>query len=109
MKLCGEWTAYHDHMPGKGMSLRVSGQVCFNTGGWSVELKPREPQGFNPKMLLLDLVATQDGAQTDVETEVEASWSEQTDFEYDEVSIHVSGTPEGDPVEGKTIRVKDVH
>lgn len=110
MELCGEWTAIHDHMPGEPKTLRVAGQVCCQSGGWRADLTKSEPQGINQRVLLLDLAAIQDGeVQTDVQTTVDVEYSEATDAEYDEVTVHVKGTPEGEPVADKTVPVQIVH
>lgn len=52
---CTGWEAiHHQELPGPGV-LEVSGTCTFPTTGYSVTLRPREPQGTNPKDLLLDL------------------------------------------------------
>ncbi|WP_193047086.1 hypothetical protein [Mycolicibacterium baixiangningiae] len=109
MELIGEWTAFHDHMPGKPKTLTASGQAQFRTEGWSVAVRRSEPQGINPKMLLLELEATHDGGSPEALTTIDVTWTEETDFEYEQVAFTVLGSPEGDAVEGKTIDVKCVH
>ena len=45
---CGDWKAWHDNQPPGPKTLYVTGKCTFNTGGYSVQLKPHEPQGINP-------------------------------------------------------------
>lgn len=102
MELCGEWTAYHDRMPGKPPTLRVDGCCCFPTGGWQAELRDRQ-QGFNPRIRMLDLVVTPpQGPAPDVLTELSVHWEDQTDSEYDQVHMLVTG----DDAEGKLVQVE---
>ena len=71
------------------------------TGGYTVELRPHEPQGINPRDLLLDKVVVEPtGPVPDVITDVEVRYEEITDVEYDTVTI----LPDGPSVE-----VEDVH
>src|ERR671921_935687 len=53
---CSDWYAWHDHEPPGPATLRVTGKCEFRTTGYKVKLKRREPQGINPKDLLLDLI-----------------------------------------------------
>jgi hypothetical protein len=83
------WTAFHDHMPGKPRTLRVTGTVHAPTGGYEVELRLKQgAQGINPKDLLLelDVTAPQIGAP-EVLTDYTAEYVKETDFEYDTVSV----------------------
>jgi hypothetical protein len=103
MKFCGEWEAWHNRMPGVTPKLRVSGKFCFNEGGWSAALKPTEPQGINPRMLMLDLIVVEDDpVHTEALTEVDVEWSVETDHEYDEVFVQVPDTD----IEPKLIKVQ---
>lgn len=97
MDFCGEWTAFHDRMPGKDPTLRVNGTCCFTTSGWSAELRDHDgPQGINPRILMVDLVVT---APTEVVatvlTEEPARWEQVTAADYDQVHILVTGDAEG--------------
>lgn len=89
---CHDWYAAHDHMPPEPAVLRVTGTCTFPTAGYKVELYRHEPQGINPKDLLLDKVVI---APVDpvvpVITDVEARYEETTDFEYDTVTILPDG------------------
>lgn len=72
----------------------VTGECEMPTPGYTLELKPAEPPGFNPKDLILILTAQ---PPTDVQPQVltwtPVRWEEDTDVEYDTVSIRdvVSG------------------
>lgn len=98
---CHDWTAFHDHMPPGPSVMRVQGTCRFNTSGYVVELRRHEPQGINPYDLLLDrIVIPPDGPVAEVETEDEVRYSEETEFNYQTVTI----LPDG-----PSIRVEDVH
>lgn len=89
---CRDWKAWHDRMPGSPPTLHVSGTCHVHSSGWRCELRRHEPQGINPRDLLLDLVLhPPEGAAGDVEDDVECSYREDTDAEYDTVSILPNG------------------
>ena len=89
---CGGWPAWHDHEPPDPPVLHVRGECEFPTAGFSVELRRREPQGFNPRDLLLDrIVHEPSGPVPQVVTVVEARYREETDFEFDTVTILPDG------------------
>jgi hypothetical protein len=68
--------------------LRVVGKCEFPTAGYSVELRRSEPQGINPRDLLLDLIVHEPtGLVAEVITEVDVEYQEETDAEYDTVTI----------------------
>lgn len=77
-------------MPGPGSTptLHVTGTCSFNTDGYSVELKPRQP-GINVKDRLLELVVHEPSSDVvaQVLTDVPVRYSEETSMEYDTVSI----------------------
>jgi len=105
MELCGEWTATHDRMPGRTPTLRVDGCCCFNEDGWQAELRDHEPQGINPRIMMIDLVVTPpDGSVPEVLTEVPVQWEQETGSEYDQVHVVVVGGEAPD----KMIDVLDV-
>lgn len=54
-----EWYAWLSLMPPGPMSFHVSGVVTVGNPGYEVSLVPAEPQGINPKEIILDLVLTQ--------------------------------------------------
>ena len=98
---CSDWAAWHDHMPPGPPTLHVTGKCTFPTEGYSVELRPADPQGINPKIYILErIVHEPTGPVADVITDVPVHYQEQTDTEYDEVHIQ----PDDVHVE-----VKEVH
>ncbi|MGO7446508.1 hypothetical protein ACC668_17675 [Rhizobium ruizarguesonis] len=48
--------AWIDKMPGAGGPLIATVDVEVPSGGWTGSLKRTQPQGFNPNVLLLDVV-----------------------------------------------------
>ena len=98
---CTDWYASHDHMPPGPKTLHVSGKCEFPTAGYSVELKPAEPQGINPKIYILDkIVHEPEKPGSDVITTVEVRYDEKTETEYDQVQIRPDGV---------TIEVEHTH
>ena len=70
------WSAWHDHEPPGPPVLHVRGECEFPTAG------------FNPRDLLLDrIVHEPSGPVPQVVTVVEARYREETDFEFDTVTI----------------------
>ena len=87
-----QFTAIHDREPPGPAVLRVTGTCTFNTAGFTVELCRHEPQGINPRDLLLDLTITPpDGVVAEVITTVEVVYKEQTEAEFDTVTILPDG------------------
>lgn len=73
----GEWSAWVDTMPGTRHTLHVVGRVLTPTPGYTVTLTPMNPQGINPRILLLALtVVPPTNVQPQVITEIEARYSE---------------------------------
>jgi hypothetical protein len=98
---CRDWSAVHDRQPPGPSVLRVSGICRFPTAGYSVQLRRHEPQGINPTDLLLDrIVRPPEGPVAKGVTDVEVSYSEETDLDYQTVTL-VPGGP--------SIPVQDVH
>lgn len=98
---CHDWSAWHDHQPPGPTTLNVHAECEFPTAGYTVELKRQEPQGINPKdLLLIKVVHEPTGPVADVITTVEARYHEETDFEYDTVTILPDGL---------SIPVEEVH
>ena len=84
---CHDWTAEHT-----GDVLTVHGTCTFNTAGYTVELQRTQPQGINPVDLLLDkIVHPPTGPVAQVVTDVEVTYSEETTFEYETVTILPDG------------------
>jgi hypothetical protein len=89
---CDNWSAWHGSRPPAPPVLTVAGECTFPTAGYSVELRRHEPQGINPRDLLLDLVVHEPtGPVAQVITTEEARYEEQTDFEYESVTILPDG------------------
>jgi hypothetical protein len=98
---CRDWSADHDHQPPGAPVLRVRGTCRFPTAGYAVKLRRHEPQGINPADLLLDrIVHPPTGPAAQVVTDVEASYSEETEFEFETVTILPDGA---------SVPVRDVH
>jgi hypothetical protein len=97
---CDDWKAIHDQMPPGPATLRVTA-TCTCPQGRALELRKKEPQGINPRDLLLDRIVTPpDGPVAQVVTEVDVRYSEETEFDYQTVTI----LPDG-----PSIQVEDVH
>jgi len=96
---CRDWTAVHDRRPPAPSVLTVRGTCTFETAGYSVQLRRRAPQGINPWDLLLDrVVEPPTGPVAQVVTDVEVTYTEDTEFEYRTVTILPNGP--SIPVEG---------
>lgn len=91
---CRDWQAIHDHMPGKPVTLRVTGECEVNDTSYTLSLRRHEPQGINPKDLLLDLVTEQAEIGNDALTTRPVEYTEETVFEYDTVTVIGYGTTE---------------
>jgi hypothetical protein len=92
------WDAWHDRMPGTTATLNVVGTCTCPTAGYTVNLERHEPQGINPRDLLLSLVETRPtGAAAEVITPVQVEYRAETEMRYDTVSIVPDG-PVGIPV-----------
>jgi hypothetical protein len=88
---CHDWTAVHGQQTQPSV-LQVHGSCTFDTAGYSVELRRHEPQGINPADLLLDrIVHPPAGPVAQVVTEVDATYSEETEFGYQTVTILPDG------------------
>lgn len=84
---CRDWKAQH----GPGV-LVVDGWCTFPTAGWMTELQKMEPQGSNPKDLLLERIVTEpEGYQPPVVRGIEVHFEEITDERYDTVTIMPDG------------------
>jgi hypothetical protein len=87
---CGDWSAVHDREPPGPAVLRVRGRCRFPVAGFSVELRRHEPQGSNPRDLLLDRIGHSPegfpppGTVVDV---VDVDYREETEAEFDTVTI----------------------
>jgi hypothetical protein len=88
------WDAWLDKMPSKSPTLHVIGTCTCPTPGFLLSLRPREPQGANPKDLLLDVIEVAPSeAQPEVVTPVSVEYVAPTSLDYETVSI-----PDGGPL-----------
>jgi hypothetical protein len=86
--VCGDWSAWHDFLPGKPPTLYVVGLCTFPTPGYTVALTKAFPPGLNPAILILDRVVTPPtGPQPDRIDMVDVRFAERTSAEYDQVYI----------------------
>lgn len=99
---CGDWSAFLDLQPPGPPILRVRGSCTFATAGYTATLNRHEPQGFNPRDLLLDLTVTgPSGPAAQVITEVEVRYQEEViRGGFDSVTILPNGT---------SVPVQEVH
>ena len=85
---CDSWEAFHDHMPGKPERLRVFGTCHAPRTGFEFVLRRKSgAQGINPADLLLELDVTEPAFGDEVPTDYAVEYVEETEFEYDTVSI----------------------
>ncbi len=95
------WAAVHDHLPPGPPTLRVHGKCTFPSAGYSVELRRHEPPGTDPRDLLLEKVVCEPaGAVAEAVTVVPVNYDEETDVEYDTVTILPDGI---------AVPVRDIH
>ncbi|HVL31146.1 MAG TPA: hypothetical protein VM299_02860 [Solirubrobacteraceae bacterium] len=86
---CKDWRAQQPQGAGR---IMVRGWCTFPTSGWSMELRRKEPQGVNSRDLLLERIVTlAEGYQAQVVKAIEAQYVEETDAEYDTVTILPDG------------------
>lgn len=88
---CENWYAYHDFMPGSPPTLHVGATCTAATNGYHFSLVRQEPQGINPKDLLLRLVVEEPDFANDVVTAYGVHYREDTEFRYDSVSVLPDG------------------
>ena len=85
---CSDWKAWLDPMPGSESTLHVTGKCVFPTAGYSVKLEPVEIGTNPPGILQLNrIVDSPVGPVSQVVTEVEVHYSEDTNAAYREVNI----------------------
>lgn len=89
---CRHWAAWINRMPPGPATLYVVGECQFPSGGFTAELRRHEPQGFNPRDLLLDKIVTPpDGPATAAITTVEVRYREETTAGFETVTILPDG------------------
>jgi len=76
--------------PGPGL-LRVDGECTLPSTGYQVALVRQEPQGVNPRDLLLHLVVTPPGISRPALTTYPVSYEEPTTSDFDTVTILPDG------------------
>ena len=97
---CTDWEAWHDRMPGGPATLHVTGKCEFPTDGYSVELRPVEPQGINPAVYMLErIVHEPTGPVPEVITTEDVHYTEHTESRY----THVHILPDNVTVEVKEV------
>jgi hypothetical protein len=85
---CRDWLAIHDLEPPGPGRLRVTARCVMPTPGHRVELRRKEPQGFNPRDLLLEKLVHEPAAPAaQVLTEVDVEYGELSDARIDTVTI----------------------
>ena len=99
-----DWKAWQDLQPPSKPKLIVTGKVQTSKSNQTPHLAEHEPQGFNPKILLLDLTITASGAGSTVMGRREVRFEKpiQKD-QYSSVDI----LWEGEHIAGA--KVEDVH
>ncbi len=102
-----DWYAWIDLMPPKPDDFHVTGEVQAGNPGILAQLCVREPQGINPRILLLDLhLVQQPGMWTQVVTWVQARYDKVLSPQsqrYDKVEIFSGG------VSVAQVDVQEVH
>jgi hypothetical protein len=88
-----DWKAVQDLMPPlktPGGELRVTGSMEYGDPSGSPRLEKRSPQGFNPKILMLDVVPPTDAKGRKV---VELTYTEglQTEDQHTSVEVYYKG------------------
>ena len=89
-----DWYAWNDRMPPKPDVFHFVGEVQVPNPGVFAMLCPKVPQGFNPKILLMDLILVQQpGIWPQVITWVVAKYDKViVNTEYDAVEIFCEDT-----------------
>lgn len=82
------WTAIHNFMPPDPAKLVVTGKLMMPTPGYQLRLTKANPQGINPRILVLSLGVTPPGTiQPQVITMTLVRYEETTDIHYSNVQI----------------------
>ena len=86
---CGNWRAIINRMPGPlPPALNVTGQCRVPTTGWTITLKPANPQGTNPRVLLLRKTVTPPaGPVIQIPQTVEVRYRQPATINYTHVTI----------------------
>jgi len=103
---CGDWSATLFFDPDGPDKLEVNGQCTFPTPGYKVHLQRKEPQGINPKILLLEKnVTPPTGIEPQQVVTVPVCYVEHTTVRYDEVDI----LPDGARIQVKQARTAEMN
>ena len=95
-----DWHATLDSMPPGPSELHVTGTGRCPRGGCEAKLVRQEPQGINPKDLLLRLEESCPEVAPDVMTEIQVRFDEQAEVgQYDTVTI----VPDGPTIEVQNV------
>jgi hypothetical protein len=101
-----KWKAVQDRQPLPPFSLRVTGKPLMPTPGHRPVLKRAEPQGINPRILMLELTATPPAEPaSDIVTPVAVEYVEGGTQEFDQVTVRSQVATEP----GATIDVEVIH
>lgn len=77
MRISADWAAWINRMPPGPPSLHVEGTLHMPHPGYHAELMPRQPQGINPAILLMDMHLEEvDGPVAQVLTDIPVNYSE---------------------------------
>jgi hypothetical protein len=99
-----DWHAVHDHM---SKSLRVYGSCTVRGGGFALGMEPRQEQGINPRMLMLNLRIAPTGESPSQQTlDYGQPWTDEG-IQYDQVDIVVVGDVAAPSP--PTLRIEDVY
>lgn len=99
-----DWCAWNDLMPPRPNFFYVTGEVYVANPGVDPLLTPTEPQGINPRILLIDLYLCQrPGIWPQVFVWKAVRFEKKILRGYDEVQILCDGQPIA------TVPVEDVH
>lgn len=89
-----DWSAYINIMPPGPSTFHVNGTLVLPTGGFEARLEPARPQGFNPTILLMNLILSPSATATETRIPVRYKDREHTDFNlYHEVTVLYLGKP----------------
>ena len=82
---CKDWRALQPHGSGK---IMVRGWCTYPSSAFSMELRRKESQGPNPADLLLERIeSVAEGYHAGAIRAIEAEYVEETETEYDTVTI----------------------
>ena len=87
-----EFKAWIDKMPGANNTLHVTGTVTVPTTGWQATLTEANPQGTNPKILILEVKTVKPtGPVGEVVSHVPVRYDKPQSPDYTDVTIRRDG------------------